>query len=630
MSHSGAVTKYLCGLFILLTLFGCSKVDDPSLYPRYDPAKAADQPPVPKMLATYSATRNVFWGDLHIHTGLSYDAYTAGVRTLPDDAYRFMKGGTIEHGMGYPIRILRPLDFGAVTDHAEYLGVPRYLDRDSGAENKLRRIMEGGSPLRITANFLYTILTTIGTLETREKNFGIAGMEDVSRQSWRQIIAAAQRHNDPGRFTTFIGYEWTSMPEGDNLHRNVIYKNARVPEYPFSSRDSDNPEKLWAALQEQRDDGMDMFAIPHNGNLSNGKMYQRTAFEGEPLTAAYAETRMFNEPISEILQVKGASETHPILSSNDEFAGFEIYDQRLATDGGLSEPKGSYVRDALRTGLELSHNEGFNPYRFGVIGSSDSHNSSSSAEENNYHGKLPLIDGTAGLRQGITMLLPKEQNRGGRWSAMGLAGVWAEENTRASLYDAMRRRETYSTSGPRITVRFFAGWNYAADLLTQPEPLAAAYEGGVPMGGRLIANANVSAPVFVLWAARDPAGANLDRLQIIKGWVDTDGRSHEKVFTILASGGRAPEATTGRYPAVGNTVDIAQASYTNTIGEAQLATLWRDPQFDAAQEAFYYARVIEIPTPRYSTFDALALGITPSEPSSIQERAITSAIWYQP
>ena len=621
-------------LSALVIVCGCSKVDDPSLNPLFDPAKA--EPPPIKPLIEYSDTRNVFFGDLHIHTGLSYDAYTNGVRTLPEDAYRFMKGGTIEHGMGYPIQLSRPLDFGAVTDHGEYLGVPRYLDKDRGVENKLRAVMETGNPLRITFNFFYTILSTMSSVEKREESFGVAGMEDVSRAAWQQIIDVAERHNDPGRFTTFVAYEWSSMPNADNLHRNVIYKTAQVPDFPFTSRDSDDPEDLWAALDNQRQQGMQMFAIPHNGNVSNGRMYRSVTFDGGAQSPDYAKKRLFNEPLSEILQVKGASETHPILSSNDEFADFEIYDQRLATDGGFSEPKGSYARDALRTGLELSHSEGFNPYKFGVIGSTDSHNSSSSSEENNYHGKLPLIDGTAGLRQGVTILLPKEQNRGGRWSAMGLAAVWAEENTRASLYEAMRRKETYATSGPRIRLRFFAGWDYADDLLSRDDAIEQAYAGGVSMGGTLptVTDSSPAAeqrsPVFAVWAAKDPQGANLDRVQIIKGWVDSAGRSHEKIHDIAASDDRHFDATLGKLAPVGNTVDITTATYTNSIGDVQLATLWRDPDFDPAQEAFYYARVIEIPTPRYSTFDAIALGITPPEPSTLQERAISSAIWYQP
>lgn len=614
-------------LIVVVTLSACSKVEDPSLYPEFDP-DTIEAPPA-KPAVPFSETRNVFWGDLHIHTSLSFDAYTMGVRALPDEAYTYMKGGTIEHGMGYAIKASRPLDFGAVTDHAEFLGVAREMDKGNDGSNELRAVMETGNPLRITLNFLMTIFSQMGSSETRLETFGQPGMETVSRAAWQEIIDSAERHNTPGVFTSFIAYEWTSMPNEDNLHRNVIYKTSKVPDYPVTSLESDNPEDLWDTLDRQREQGMEVFAIPHNANVSNGLMYRATDFNGAPLSKDYAQQRLFNEPISEILQVKGASETHPILSSNDEFAGFEIYDQRLASDGGMSEPKGSYMRDALRTGIELSHSEGFNPYRFGVIGSSDSHNANASVEEDNYQGKLPMIDGSAGLRLGETLLLPKEQNRGGRWSAMGLAAVWAGENTRASLFDAMRRKETYATSGPRMTVRFFGGWSFNADFFEQENILEQAYSQGVPMGGALAPRDNQSAPGFIVWAAKDPAGANLDRIQIIKGWVDVEGNSQERIYDVSASGNRQPTAK-GKLPAVGNTVDVAKASYTNTIGAAQLSALWRDPNFDPRQEAFYYARVIEIPTPRFSTFDALKLGVEAPAPASIQERAITSAIWYQP
>jgi hypothetical protein len=375
---------------------------------------------------------------------------------------------------------------------------------------------------------------------------------------------------------------------------------------------------------------MEMIAIPHNGNLSNGRMYERVSFDGSPLDADYARTRMRNEPISEILQVKGQSETHPALSSEDEFAGFELYDRVLSARAPLSEPRGSYARDALRTGLELSQREGFNPYRFGVIGSSDSHNASSSVEEDNYHGKLPLLDGTAGLRLGVSLLLPDSQNRGLHWSAAGLAAVWAEENTRESLFDAMRRKETYATSGPRITVRFFGGWRYPASILADPELLEKAYAGGVPMGGTLSAGDTAGAPRFIVVSLRDPLGANLDRLQIVKGWIDEGGQSHERIHDIAASDGRRPDPETHRVTSVGNTVDVQRASYENSIGSTQLAGVWSDPNFDPSSESFYYARVLEIPTPRWSTHDAAAMGVAAPQPTSLQERAITSAIWYRP
>jgi hypothetical protein len=608
---------------------GCSAVEDPTLEPVTDPRFAQPAPPLRDL--GRDPERNVFWGDLHIHTSYSYDAYTFGVRALPDDAYAFCKGDTIQHGIGYPIRASRPLDFAAVTDHAEYLGVPRSRgEADPDPPPSLREVLETGSRLRITWNFLKHAVFEMGSRDTREEVFG-GDNADVSGAAWREIVAAAERHNQPGRFTAFIAYEWSSMPNEYNLHRNVVYRSSAAPPYPYSSLDSDNPEDLWRALEAQRSEGMEAIAIPHNGNVSNGLMYDRVAFDGSPLDAGYAQARMQNEPISEILQVKGSSETHPILSSADEFADFEILDQILAASGAPSEPRGSYARDALRAGLEMSVKSGFNPYRFGVIGSSDSHNASSAVEENDYHGKLPLMDGSVGLRLGESTLLPADQNRALKWSAQGLAAVWAEENTRASLYDAMRRKETYATSGPRMTVRFFGSWGFEPELTGAHDFVAQAYARGVPMGGVLApkADANAGAPRFAVVALKDPIGANLDRVQIVKGWVDADGASHERIYDIAASGGRVPDAS-HRVPPVGNSVDIARASYENSIGAPQLASVWSDPDFDPRQEAFYYARVLEIPTPRWSTHDARAMGVPAPEPATLQERAITSAIWYRP
>ena len=612
----------------------CRHIDDPSLQPVSDP-RYAEPPPKLREIG-HDPLRNVFFGDLHVHTAYSYDAYTLGTRALPDDAYVYAKGGTIDHAVGYPIRAIRPLDFAAVTDHAEYLGVARDRDlADGQADASLRDVLETGSPFRITAHFMRVALTKMGSGDTRDKSFG-GGSAEVATHAWQQIVEAAERHNQPGRFTAFIGYEWSSMPREDNLHRNVIYRSALVPKIPFSSLDSENPEDLWRALDNQRGKGMEMIAIPHNANVSNGMMYRDVTFDGSPLSSDYARRRMRNEPVSEIFQVKGSSETHPILSNTDEFAGFELYDQMLRAKGGLSEPKGSYARDAFETGLELSRRDGFNPYRFGVIGSSDSHNASSSVEEDNYHGKLPMIDGTVGIRLGLTLLLPRKQNRGARWSAAGLAAVWAEENTRESLFDAMRRKETYATSGPRMTVRFFGGWNFAVDLPNQEGWLASAYSDGVPMGGTLSGDrdrpspgAN-AAPRFVVVAAKDPIGANLDRIQVVKGWVDQHGKARERIYDVIASDGRQRNPQTNRVSPLESTVNTKTATYSNSIGANQLSVVWQDPDFDAKAEAFYYARVLEIPTPRWSTYDATKMGIDAPEPSAIQERAVTSAIWYQP
>jgi len=609
-------------LALPLLMLACSPVEDPSLYPQFNAETAVK--PQAKEPTAHNPQRNLYWGDLHIHTSYSTDAYTNGVRATPDDAYTFVKGGEIEHAAGYGIRMARPLDFAAVTDHSEYLGVLRASAPDLPLnERGLRDRLLNDSRLGVT--WLLTESMIGFDLEDAITD----GWQDISKVAWRATVESAERHNDPGRFTAFVGYEWTSMPGGQNLHRNVIYRGTKVPELPYSSVNSEDPRDLWAALEKQRSQGMHVFAIPHNGNVSNGLMYDNVMFDGKPMTAAYARMRNEYEPISEIFQVKGSSETNPLLSNEDEFAGFEIYDTQLSQTQEDSKAKGSYARDALRTGIEISHREGFNPYRFGVIGASDGHNASAPVEENNYHGKLPILDGSAALRMGKANYFPADRMAGGtRWSAAGLAAVWAEENTRSSLFDAMERKETYATSGPRITLRFFGGWNYPDDLLKKGDWIILAEQNGVPMGQDLPA-ANGGAPDFAIWAMRDARSGNLDRIQIIKGWVDRDGTSHEKVFNVAWSGERQLDDS-GKLRPVGNTVDASTATYTNSIGEAQLSALWTDPEFDPEQEAFYYTRVIEIPTPRWTTFDALTLGMEPPEPVSLQERAVSSAIRYKP
>lgn len=611
--------------FMVVLLAACSKVDDPGIAVRHTP----DLAPPELSASSFNPQRNLYWGDLHIHTSLSFDAYTFGVRTLPDDAWRYMKGETIEHGGGYTIRAKRPLDFGAVTEHAEYLGIARHLEGDDVENNPFQQVLQSGSPLAMTWHFFKTTLSKMGSAEARNESFNRPELQHVSRAAWQQVIGDAERNNQPGRFTAFIGYEWTSMPEAQNLHRNVIYRSGAVPDFPYSSLDSENPEDLWDALGAQRGEGMDNLAIPHNGNVSNGLMYANTTYEGGVITDDYVRQRLANEPISEVFQVKGASETHPELSPEDSFADFGIYDQALSASGGKPLSKGSYARDALRSGIEMSHREGFNPYQFGFIGSSDGHNSSSPVEEDNYHGKLPVLDGSAGIRLAETLLLPDAQNRGGLWFAMGLAGVWAQENTRASLFDAMRRKETYATSGPRMALRFFAGSALGIYDIDAVDAIERAYAEGVPMGGALEAGADGESPWFWVLAQKDPDGANLDRLQIIKGWVDATGASHEAVIDVAASEGRQRDGS-GSYQPVGNTVDVADASYVNSIGAVQLSVAWQDPNFDPDQQAFYYARVLEIPTPRSTTYDAKSLGLEAPDPTSVQERAISSAIWYSP
>ena len=624
-------TARLCAALFVAALVSCSPVEDPTLYPAFDPAAAESAPSKPAV--DYSPTRHLLWGDLHIHTSYSTDAYILGVRATPNDAYVFTRGGTIEHAAGYPIRIDRPLDFAAVTDHSEYMGVAR---EDSETvlpleKRSLRERLLNDGPLSLTFALIMS-MTDIKGLETFADT---PAAQQLVLNAWQLMIDTANAHYEPGVFTTLVGYEWSSMPDGQNLHRNVIYRDDNVPERPFTSLDSENPEDLWDALDQQRLEGKKVLAIPHNGNVSNGLMYGRTQYEGAAMTPEYAAQRTRNEPVSEIMQIKGTSDTHPLLSPEDEFANFEIVSTQLSASGDFSEPKGSYARDALRTGIEFAHAEGFNPYRFGVIGSSDSHNASTPVEENNYSGKLPLMDGTAGLRLGEAMLLPDSMRRSSKWGAAGLAGVWAEENTRESIFDALLRKETFATSGPRISLRFFGGFDYRADMMDSTDFLEQAYARGVPMGGTLEpasippeGGSGGAAPTFAIWAVKDPEGANLDRLQVIKGWVDASGASHETIFDVALSDDRRA-GPDGKVPAVGSTVDVASASYSNSIGASQLRAFWQDPEFDSGQEAFYYARALEIPTPRWSTYDAARLGVDAPEPTGIQERAISSAIWYR-
>lgn len=617
-------------VIVLITLsITYSKLEDRSLIPKTN-LVAIPQAETPSVI-NYNPNRQAFYGDLHIHTGLSTDAYIFGVRSQPEDVYIFAKGGVIEHGAGYPIQINKPLDFAAVTDHAEYLGQARLANLD------FPTTQQALSDLLLNENLFTITLAWLSSGQQMSTNGFSPGGEAINTQinkdAWQMTIDAAERHYQPGLFTSFIGYEW-SADAGDisaHLHRNVIYRTNDVADIPFSSLDSSRPEDLWQFLHKQNQLGKVAMAIPHNANFSRGFMYASLDSEGKPLTTEYAAMRRRYEPITEIMQIKGSSETHPILSSEDDFANFELLGESLFTQSSLpSTMKGSYMRDALRTGMEMSHSEGFNPFKYGVIGASDSHNASSPSDESNYSGKLPLLDGSAGLRTGEALLLPDGINPVTRWGSGGLAGVWAEANTRESLFDALQRKETFATSGPRIKVRFFGGWGFNKDLLNQQDFVSQAYAKGVPMGGELSSAAAGAIPSFIIMAAKDPDGANLDRVQIIKAWVDDNGDSHEQVIDIAAADSRQIDPKSGKLAAVGNTVQAQEPSYSNTIGGALISTHWIDDDFNPNQHAFYYVRVLEIPTPRWSTYDAVTLGTTPMEPVSIQERAISSAIWYKP
>lgn len=574
--------------------------------------------------------RSVFWGDLHIHTSFSSDAFTMGVRALPDDVYRFAKGETIHHGAGYHITIARPLDFAAVTDHAEYLGQARLSDLDVPTTRQaLGDLLRTADRLSVTQSW-WEIMSLI-----RDNGFKLTldgSNADINRSAWQTIVDSAEEHNVPGSFTTFPAWEWSADAGdvGTHLHRNVIYGSDDVPALPFSALDGPTPPDLWRFLRAEREQGRSVLAIPHNPNLSEGLAYRVVDENGNRIPELSPADRSELEPISEILQIKGASETHPLLSSLDEFADFEIAGTVPGRPMTLENVKGGYARDALRTGISLSHSEGFNPLTFGVIGASDSHNASSPSEEWNYTGKLPMMDGSAGLRTGAAGLGLDKMTPARAWGSGGLAGVWAEANTRQALFAAMQRRETFATSGPRIVLRMFGDWGFELSDLATNDDLAKLESIGTPMGGELSGHPEEAQPTFLVFAERDPMSANLDRIQIIKGWVDNEGQNHERIIDVAWSGERIPDPKTGRVGPIGSTVDPAAASYSNSIGSPQLRGFWRDENFSPDQQAFYYARVLEIPTPRWSTYDAKRLGTEPMDPVSIQERAIGSAIWYQP
>ena len=603
------------------------------------PRPASDEiTATPEVTVQLNPERELYFGDLHIHTMLSFDAYYLfGTRLSPEDAYRFARGEEITY-MGEPIRRRQPLDFMAVTDHARMMGSGLPMENPESAlvgSEVGQRFLAG--PKRGGAG-----REVLDAVQQRR----VRGVDAAVRQSaWARLIEAANTYYEPGTFTTFIGFEWTvdsrsdpARPDGGPIHRNVIFRGDAAP-LPFSSFDSVWPEDLWTYLEEHRSRGTEGLIIPHNGNMSNGVMYDWTDSQGRPIDEAYARRRLLNEPISEIAQMKGQSEVHPALAPNDEFADFELFDMTFR--GEPSQPEGSTIRDAYGRGLVIGGRTGVNPYKVGVIGASDYHSGLTEEGEDAVYGSksfngVPLAAEAVVPRAHVEGMFgraePDIPAGGTATGSGGLAGVWAEANTREAIYDALRRKETFATSGTRLTVRFFGGWDYADDLSTQAAWVRTAYDGGVPMGGDLPARPEAGgAPRFVIWAAKDPNGANLDRAQVVKVWRDGDGY-RDQVFDVAQSDGRTPDPASGAVPAVGNTVDLATATYTNTVGATQLATVWEDPAFDPAVPAVYYLRVIEIPTPRWSLFVALKFGWAhpTDKPATIQERAWSSAIWYVP
>lgn len=585
--------------------------------------------------------KDVYFGDTHIHTVLSFDAFLFGTRRTPDDAYEFAKGKSIEHVRGFPMQLDQPLDFLAVSDHAFFLGMMRELSKKEGKykDHPLGDAVRGATSAEGSSAAFQAVLGYL-----RGDQAGEIDDRDVMRSTWKEIIDSAERHNDPGKFTTFIAYEYTaSGPQAENLHRNVIFKGSTVPDEPFSRLTSTNPEKLWEWMDMQRTAGMDSLAIPHNPNGSNGWMFQTEKFEGGPIDENYADQRMRNEPIVENSQVKGTSDTHPLLSPNDEWADFEIMPYRIG-NSMLSTHKGSYVREAMINGLLMEEKNGINPFKFGVIAASDTHNAAGSFEEDNYWSKTGLTD-TPAFRRGS---VPLPEQEGGEsayatsagalglgvassfWGASGLAGVWAESNTRDAIFDGMRRKETYSTSGHRIKLRFFGSGDFTNDLLNSKDIISDAYENGVPMGSDLILEEDQS-PSFFIWAAKDPSKTSLQRIQIIKGWVE-DGEGKEAVIDVACSDGLSVDPDTNRCPDNGASVDLTNCEITPDKGAKELSVVWRDNNFSQDQRAFYYVRVLENPTCRWSTYDAIRAGVQPRPgmKATIQDRAWSSPIWYQP
>jgi hypothetical protein len=595
---------------------------------------------------------DVYFGDTHVHTGLSADAGGAGTTLLPKDAYRFARGEQVTSNLGLPVKISRPYDFFMITDHTDAMGAivdiikgaPNVMATEAGRQYN-KDFNAGGD---VAGKAMWRMIAEFGAGKL-DPSLNYQPGNPAFKRTWDTIVEAAEEFNEPGRFTTFIAFEWTSLEMGNNLHRNVIFRDGAdlagkiVPYTTTPPQGSNNPRDLWKWLQNYEDTtGGNVTAIPHNGNLSSGMMFSLTDdfAEGKPaIDAEYASQRNKWERLYETTQPKGDSEAHPTLSPEDEFADYETWDwgnldlSSAKTDDMLP---GEYAREALKRGLVMQNKLGVNPFKIGMAGGTDIHTSLSTPEEDNFFGKYATYEPTNARRAEHIADQNEELGisyKGWRYNAAGITAVWAESNTRGAIFDAMERRETYSTTGPRMRVRLFGGWDFVPADALQRDPAVLGYGKGVPMGSDLKpAPAGAKAPGFLVFAQRDPMGANLDRVQIIKGWVDAKtGKSREKVYDVVWSGERKP-GRNGKLPPVGDTVDLSVPTWTNTIGASELGTVWQDPDFNPAERAFYYARVLEIPTPRWTAYDAAKFGITFDDEVVLkgQERAYTSPIWFEP
>ena len=627
---------------------------------------------------------NPYYGDLHVHTKYSFDAYVFGVTASPDDAYRYAKGEGIKHPLGYEMKLREPLDFYSVTDHGFFMGmIEAYADTSSKMSkleitkpfHNLNRpenltVESAGQRSDIFSSVLaQTILQPYPSWHpkilkawlTHNTQLALKTFDYKTHKSaWADIARSANEHNDPGHFTTFIGYEFTTSTdiEGGNLHRNVIFNSSEASIRPWTRIDSLNPEDLWTWQDALREKGIDTVSIPHNSNGSNGQMFEMESFLGNAIDQDYADKRMRNEPLVEITQVKGTSDTHPLLSPDDDWADFEIMDVRVGSrPPTYSKPSGGYVREAYLNGLTLEFTQQGNPYKFGLIGSSDTHTAAGAYDESNYWSKVGLLDGDAENRGSVPLA---EENRERleeymaafnqpqstialdqgdyantgftQWGASGLAVAWAEENTRDSIFKAFKRKETFATTGTRLAVRFFGGYDLSSIDLNSDTMVSDAYKNGVTMGADLLSDGD-KVPEFIVWAQKDKYGAPLQRIQIIKGWMDSlSGRPNEKVFDVVCSDGNPVDPVTHRCPDNGAKVNINDCSISQNVGSSELKTHWVDPDFDSSNKAFYYVRVLENPTCRWSTWDAVKRGFKPREDlhETIQERAWSSPIWYIP
>ena len=580
----------------------------------------------------------VLFGDLHFHTEISFDAGLIGTSLTMHDAFRVARGERIISNTGQPVQLIRPLDFLAITEHAEMLGLatamrssdPRLLADEWGAQT--HALFNSGQEGRMAA---FGDIIEIGTVQGRNPTEGL----DLDGDIWLDIVETVDAYNDPGRFTALSGFEWTFTPQGDNLHRVIIFgdgSDKTSQTRPFTFFEGPDPELLWDYLAAyESKTGGNVIAVPHNANTSNGLMFAPTKFDGSPMDADYASKRIRWEPMHEMTQIKGDEETHPTLSPDDEFADFESWDVGNLSGRVPKTPemlRYEYARSALKVGLEVEREIGVNPFKFGLYGTTDAHTAIPTTREDNYFGKYQHTEPSPN-RHNIDVIPaedPALRILSAQESAAGLTAVWARENTREEIFGALTRKEAYATTGSRIRVRVFGGWDFTDDDLGAMDFVSTGYGRGVPMGGDLRDAPNGGAPRFMVQALRDPDGANLDRVQVIKGWIDATGETHERIYDIAVSGNREIGDDGRAREPVGNTVDIENATFTNTIGAKTLSGFWEDPDFDPADDAFYYVRVIEIPKPRWTTYDAAFFGIPLPEtvPPTIQDRAYTSPIWY--